>query len=79
MAGSALAAFPGANGKIAFWHDPDINSGVFTYIFTLDPTGQNRTALTSGPNYDVAPPTRPTARRSSSHALSRGWRAPGSG
>jgi Tol biopolymer transport system component len=54
VAGGALAAFPGANGKIAFTHDPG-TAGSSGDIFTIDPTGQNLTPLTSGPENDVEP------------------------
>jgi Tol biopolymer transport system component len=54
VAGSAGAAFPGANGRIAFTHDPG-TSGSDGDIFAIDPTGQNLTPLTSGPDYDLAP------------------------
>jgi Tol biopolymer transport system component len=54
MAGSALAAFPGTNGKIAFVHDPG-TAGATSDIFAMDPTGQNRTPLTSTPDDDYTP------------------------
>ena len=54
FAGGALAAFPGANGKIAFAHDPG-TAGSSGDIFTIDPTGQNLTPLTGGPDYDQEP------------------------
>jgi Tol biopolymer transport system component len=54
MAGGALAAFPGTNGKIAFVHDPGTASSN-TDIVTMDPTGQNRTPLTSTPDDDYDP------------------------
>ncbi len=54
IAGGAPAAFPGANGKIAFAHDPG-TAGSSGDIFTIDPTGQNLTPLTGGPDYDQEP------------------------
>jgi hypothetical protein len=54
MAGGALAAFPGTNGKIAFVHDPG-TAGSNTDIFAMDPTGQNQTPLTSTPDDDFFP------------------------
>jgi Tol biopolymer transport system component len=54
VAGNAPAAFPGANGKIAFTHDPG-TTGSNEDIFTIDPTGQNLTPLTSGPENDFEP------------------------
>jgi Tol biopolymer transport system component len=53
LAGSAAAAFPGANGKIAFAHQP---GAAYEFdIFTMDPNGQNPTPLTSGPDVDLDP------------------------
>ena len=54
MAGTAFAAFPGTNGKIAFVHDPG-TAGSNIDIFTMDATGQNRTPLTSTPDDDYDP------------------------
>ena len=54
MAGSAFAAFPGANGRIAWTHDtgaPDSTPD----IFAADPNGQNRVQLTSGADDDDFP------------------------
>jgi Tol biopolymer transport system component len=52
MAGAAFAAFPGTNGKIAFVHLPGSAS---SDIFAMDPTGLNRTPLTSTPDDDYTP------------------------
>lgn len=54
VVGSASAAFPGANGKIAFTHDPGTSPSDGD-IFAIDPTGQNLTPLTNGPEYDFEP------------------------
>ena len=53
-ASSALAAFPGANGKIAFGLDSGAPPQADD-IFTIDPTGQGATPLTSGPDEDGHP------------------------
>ena len=44
--GSALAAFPGANGKIGFSFDPPPDGGI-TNISAIDPDGQNFLTLTT--------------------------------
>jgi Tol biopolymer transport system component len=54
IAGVAFAAFPGTNGKIAFVHDSG-TPGSNLDIFAMDPTGLNRTALTSTPDNDLYP------------------------
>jgi len=53
-ASGALAAFPGTNGKIAFGHDEGTAGSSFD-IFSMDPNGQNRMQLTSGPEDDAEP------------------------
>ena len=50
IAGSASAAFPGTNGKIAFAHDP--GPGPNTGIFSIDPSGQNQATLIDPPEYN---------------------------
>src|SRR4030095_894565 len=47
----ARAAFPGANGKIAFASDRDGNSE----IYVMDADGINQTRLTNSVTFDVAP------------------------
>ena len=51
IAGTAGAAFPGANGKIAFQSDRDGNPEV--YVMSSDGSGQTR--LTNEPRSDVEP------------------------
>ncbi|HYU61420.1 MAG TPA: hypothetical protein VEK39_11720 [Solirubrobacterales bacterium] len=51
-AGSALAAFPGTNGKIAYIHQPGSSN---IDIFAMDPTGLNKMALTSTADDDFDP------------------------
>jgi Tol biopolymer transport system component len=54
VAGGALGAFPGTNGKIAFTHDTG-DPGSVGDIFAMTATGQNPVPLTSGPDYDQGP------------------------
>src|SRR6266511_3594765 len=51
-AGSALAAFPGTNGKIAYIHQPGSSN---IDIFAMDPTGLNKMPLTSTADDDFDP------------------------
>ena len=51
---SAFAAFPGANGKIAFEESTGATGATF-HIFAIDPNGANRVQLTSGTGDDYAP------------------------
>ncbi len=51
---AAFAAFPGANGKIAFTHHPNV-SGSSSDIFSIDPNGANRTQLTNTGDDDHDP------------------------
>ena len=48
------AAFPGANGQIAVVHLSGA-PGSSQDLFAIDPTGQNRTPLTSTPEDDAFP------------------------
>ena len=50
----AAASFPGTNGKIAFSNHPGTNEGN-SDIYTMDPTGQNRTQLTTAAEDDYDP------------------------
>jgi Tol biopolymer transport system component len=51
---TAHAAYPGANGKIAF--SSNEGAGIDDYrIWVMDPDGTDRVALTSGPGFDRAP------------------------
>src|SRR5688500_7990449 len=59
IAGTAGAAFPGANGKIAFQSDRDGNPEV--YVMNSDGSGQTR--LTNEPRSDVEPAFSPDGTR----------------
>lgn len=52
VAEGAGAAFPGANGRIAFTHDAGV-PGTTTHIFSIDPSGANIGQLTSGLDRDA--------------------------
>src|SRR5688572_15781538 len=56
--GSALAAFPGQNGKIAFVG----SNGIATGIATVNPDGSQRAQLTNNPS-DLAPAWSPDGTR----------------
>jgi Tol biopolymer transport system component len=56
----AHAAFPGANGKIAFW---DSTSGHPAEIYLVNPDGSGRVQLTQGPSVNVDPAWSPDGRR----------------
>jgi Tol biopolymer transport system component len=58
---SAHAAFPGANGKIAFTHYA--SSAAQAQIYTINPDGTNLTRLTSGPGANVSPAWSPDGRK----------------
>ena len=62
MAAPAHAAFPGANGKIAFGTDRDGNEE----IYSMTAAGGSQTNLTNNPGGTALPLGRPTARRSRS-------------
>ena len=61
---AAHAAFPGANGKIAFTSTRDGNDEIYT--MNADGTGQTR--ITNNAASDAAPPGRRTGPRSRSRA-----------
>jgi Tol biopolymer transport system component len=48
LAGSASAAFPGANGKIAFASDRDGNAGQEIYVMNADGSSQTRLTTATG-------------------------------
>ena len=54
VASAATAAFPGANGRIAFVHDPG-TVGTNTDIFTMDQAGHDRMRLTAAAEDDFDP------------------------
>src|SRR3954453_20082739 len=55
LSGSAQAAFPGQNGKIAYERGDD--------IWTVNPDGTGRTQLTSGSDIDSNPAWSPDGQR----------------
>ena len=61
-AGSASAAFPGTNGRIAFVNDPG-TAGSNSDIFAIDPTGANPTQLTTDPGFDFDPSYSPDGEK----------------
>ena len=58
-ASPAPAAFPGANGKIAFTSDGDGNGDVFV----MNADGSGRTNLTNNPAYDIDPAWSPAGNK----------------
>lgn len=53
VAASALATFPGANGRIVYAHDP---GPMAQYdIFTVNPDGSDPVQLTTDPGFDIRP------------------------
>ena len=69
----AHAAFPGANGKIAFASNRDFSDPancVFcpNEIYTMNADGTNQTRLTNNTTDDAYPPGRPTGPRLPSSA-----------
>jgi hypothetical protein len=60
LAAPADAAFPGANGKLAFVH---YASGATGQIYTMNPDGTGRTPLTSGPAYNFEPAWSPDGKK----------------
>jgi dipeptidyl aminopeptidase/acylaminoacyl peptidase len=61
MVGTAVAAFPGTNGKIAFVHLDTIDAP--GDILAIDPDGQNLTPLTSSADDDNDPSYSPDGER----------------
>src|SRR5215218_3232492 len=59
MAQPAGAAFPGANGKIAFMSDRDGDEEVFV----MDPDGTDQTNLTNNPAVDLQPSWSPDGKK----------------
>ncbi len=51
LAATAHAAFPGANGKIAFSH----SAGGPSQVYTMNSDGSGRTPLTAGPGRNIEP------------------------
>ena len=50
---TAIAAYPGSNGRIVFAHDPSTNDQYD--IFTMNPDGSGRVQLTNDPGNELRP------------------------